>query len=180
MADWSQEPAWLACRRADLPEFLSDVVTLGLPMSLWGRSLRLERAESKKHEHAWRTWKKIKDQDSMRPFKDQLRLCEGQVRQRGGVLVPQLIENPDLNLTGCLQRRNAEVQGQCHWPVCCKDKFCSQPPTRLEKKVSRSLILSFLHHWYFDHYCQPEILWEDFQDTLWILQFHAAIHWLRF
>ena len=39
MADWSQEPAWLACRRANLLEFLSDVVTLGLPMSLLGRSL---------------------------------------------------------------------------------------------------------------------------------------------
>jgi hypothetical protein len=45
------------------------------------------------HEHAWRTWKKIKDHDSMRPFRDQLKLCEGQVEQQGGVLVPQLIEN---------------------------------------------------------------------------------------
>jgi hypothetical protein len=40
----------------------------------------------------------------------------------------------DLNLKGCLQRRNTEVQDQCHWPVCCKDKSCSQPPTRLEKR----------------------------------------------
>ena len=45
------------------------------------------------HEHAWKTWKKIKDHDSMRPFRDQLKLCEGQVEQQGGVLVPQLIEN---------------------------------------------------------------------------------------
>jgi hypothetical protein len=29
----------------------------------------------------------------MRPFRDQLKLCEGQVEQQGGVLVPQLIEN---------------------------------------------------------------------------------------
>ena len=36
---------------------------------------------------------KIKDHDSMRPFRDQLNLCEGQVVQQGGVLVPQLIEN---------------------------------------------------------------------------------------
>ena len=56
MADWSQEPAWLACRRASLLEFLSDVVTLGLPMSLLGRSLRLERAESGKQSVSIYMW----------------------------------------------------------------------------------------------------------------------------
>lgn len=45
------------------------------------------------HEHVWKTWKKIKDQDSMRRFQNQLKLSEGQEEQQGGVLVPELIAN---------------------------------------------------------------------------------------
>ena len=106
--------------------------------------------------------KKSKTMTPWGPLGTSWNFVKGKWSNREVFLFHSWLKISDLNLKGCLQRRNTEVQDQCHWPVCCKDKFCSQPPTRLEKEVSRLLISSFLHHWCFDHYSQPEILWADF------------------
>ena len=56
MADWSQETGMVGLPKSKPSWILSDVVTLGLPMSLLGRSLRLERAESGKQSVSIYMW----------------------------------------------------------------------------------------------------------------------------
>ena len=125
--------------------------------------------------------KKIKDHDSMRPFRDQLKLCEGQVEQQGGVLVPQLIENlrPQFERMPPKKRYwsprlSATVLSVVQTSFAAKRRT----PTRLEKR-SQPFVGLKLFTWITDiSISQPEILWEDLLDTLWILKFLAAIHWL--
>ena len=107
---------------------------------------------------------KIKDHDSMRPFRDQLKLCEGQVEQQGGVLVPQLIENlrPQFERMPPKKRYwsprlSATVLSVVQTSFAAKRRT----PTRLEKR-SQPFVGLKLFTWITDiSISQPEILWDS-------------------
>ena len=122
--------------------------------------------------------RKSKTMTAWGPLGTSWNFVKGKWSNREVFLFHSWLKISDLNLKGCLQRRNTEVQDQCHCPVCCTDKFCSQTPTRLEKR-SQPFVGLKLFTWITDiSISQPEILWEDLLDTLWILKCLAAVHWL--
>lgn len=127
--------------------------------------------------------KKSKTMTPWGPLGTSWNFVKGKWSNREVFLFHSWLKISDLNLKGCLRRRNTEVQDQCHCPVCCTDKFCSQTPHANKTGKKKSAVCwsqaFYMNHWYFDQSTWDSLRpWEDLLDTLWILKCLAAVHWL--
>ena len=98
--------------------------------------------------------KKSKTMTPWGPLGTSWNFVKGKWSNREVFLFHSWLKISDLNLKGCLQRRNTEVQDQCHCPVCCTDKFCSQTSHANKTGKKKSAVCwsqaFYMNHWHFD------------------------------